>query len=187
MEQYTRSTKGEGGEQGDPLMPLLFALGQHSSLVAISNRLQPGAFWDDLYVISTPDRTVDCHRVLERGLWRHARVGLHHGKTAVWNRGGEVPVNIEILEAAARRDDPTATVWKGNVQSAPEDRGITILGTLVGTPEFATRQLEKKVSEHEELLNTIPDIKDLQCAWLVLLYCATARAKRTLSRFRHPA
>ena len=26
--------QGEGGEQGDPLMPLLFALGQHSALVA---------------------------------------------------------------------------------------------------------------------------------------------------------
>ena len=27
--------QGEGGEQGDPLMPLLFALGQHSALVAV--------------------------------------------------------------------------------------------------------------------------------------------------------
>ena len=67
-------------------------------------------------------------------------------------------------------------------------------GTPVGTPEFGARQLEKKVSEHEELLNKIPDIKDLQCAWLVLLYCATATANyflRTVgperSRFRDPA
>ena len=171
--------QGEGGEQGDPLMPLLFALGQHSSLVAISNRLQLGerlcAFLDDLYVISTPDRTVHCHRVMEEELWRHARIRLHHGKTAIWNRGGEVPVNIWILEAAARRD-PTATVWRGDAQSVLENRGITIWGTPVGTPEFVARQLEKKVSEHQELLNKIPDIKNLQCAWLVLLYCATARA-----------
>ena len=27
-------SQGEGGEQGDPLMPMLFALGQHRSLVA---------------------------------------------------------------------------------------------------------------------------------------------------------
>ena len=26
--------QGEGGEQGDPLMPLLFSLGQHSALDA---------------------------------------------------------------------------------------------------------------------------------------------------------
>ena len=100
--------------------------------------------------LSTPDRTVDCHRVMEEELWRHARIRLHHGKTGVWNRGGEVPANIGILEAAARRDDPTATVWRGDAQSALENRGITILGTLVGTPEFVTRQLKKKVSEHEE-------------------------------------
>ena len=53
---------------------------------------------------------------------------------------------------AARRDDRTAKVWKGDVQSAAEDRGITILGTPVGTPEFVTRQREKKVSEHEEIV-----------------------------------
>ena len=32
---------GEGGKQGDPLIPLLFALGQRSSFVTIFNRLQP--------------------------------------------------------------------------------------------------------------------------------------------------
>ena len=57
---------------------------------------------------------------------------FHHGKTAVWNRGGEVLGNIEILEAAARRDDPTTSVWKGDLLSAPRDRGITILGTPGG-------------------------------------------------------
>ena len=34
--------QGEGGEQGDRLMPMLFALGQHSALVAVSKRLQEG-------------------------------------------------------------------------------------------------------------------------------------------------
>ena len=33
-------SQGEGGEQGDPLMPLLFALGRHGSLVAIQGRLR---------------------------------------------------------------------------------------------------------------------------------------------------
>ena len=60
--------QGEGGEQGDPLMPMLFALGQHSSLIAVSDRLHHGerlcAFLDDLYVASNPERTVDCHQIL---------------------------------------------------------------------------------------------------------------------------
>ena len=32
--------QGEGGEQGDPLMPMLFALGQHPALPAAQARLQ---------------------------------------------------------------------------------------------------------------------------------------------------
>ena len=44
--------QAEGGEHGDPLMPALFALGQHRALEAIQAQLQPGerlfAFLDDL-------------------------------------------------------------------------------------------------------------------------------------------
>ena len=32
--------QGEGGEQGDPLMPLLFSLGQHAALRAVQRQLQ---------------------------------------------------------------------------------------------------------------------------------------------------
>ena len=32
----------EGGGQGDPLMPMLFALGQHRALTAIQERMKPG-------------------------------------------------------------------------------------------------------------------------------------------------
>ena len=31
--------QGDGGEQGDPLMPLLFSLGLHKSLISVSDRL----------------------------------------------------------------------------------------------------------------------------------------------------
>ena len=45
--------QGEGGEQGDPLMPLLYSLGQHRALVATSARMVEGeclmAFLDDVY------------------------------------------------------------------------------------------------------------------------------------------
>ena len=34
--------QSEGGEQGDPLMPLLFSLGQHNALMAINAKLKEG-------------------------------------------------------------------------------------------------------------------------------------------------
>ena len=56
----TTSTKRKGGEQGDALMPSLFALGQHAALVAVQSQLIVGeklmAFLDDIYVVTRPER-----------------------------------------------------------------------------------------------------------------------------------
>ena len=52
--------QGEGGEQGDPLMPVLFALALHDSLVAARHKLHEEdfsfAFLDDLYVVTMRER-----------------------------------------------------------------------------------------------------------------------------------
>ena len=52
--------QGEGGEQGDALMPALFSLGQHNALVAVQQQLghdeRMFAFLDDINVTSRPDR-----------------------------------------------------------------------------------------------------------------------------------
>ena len=109
--------QGEGGEQGDPLMPLLFSLGPHS-LDAVISRLDEGerlfAFLDDLYVLCDPGRVAEAHSILEEELWRHARIQIHQGKTKIWNKGGFAPVGWEDLEPGARMMDPNAIVWISN-------------------------------------------------------------------------
>ena len=54
--------QGEGGEQGDPLMSVFFAVGQHRALVATSERLLPDehfmAFLDDTHVMCRPEHVV---------------------------------------------------------------------------------------------------------------------------------
>ena len=51
--------QAEGGEQGNPLMPALFALGQHAALAAKQVTVRPGehcfAFLDDVYAVCEPD------------------------------------------------------------------------------------------------------------------------------------
>ena len=95
--------QGEGGEQGDPLMPRLFALGQHGALEATQTRLGRGehvmAFLDDIYITNQPGRVIEAHTVVEEELWTHAGIHLHHGKTKVWNRGGAEPEGIEEFDA----------------------------------------------------------------------------------------
>ena len=51
-------SQGEGGEQGDPLMPALFSLGQRAALQAIQEQLHPNelllAYLDDVYAVVPP-------------------------------------------------------------------------------------------------------------------------------------
>ena len=93
--------QGEGGEQGDPLMPMLFALGRRPALLAIQARLLVNervfAYLDDMYAVCRPERCGAVFAILQQELQSHAEIQLHHGKTQVWNRGGVVPSGIEEL------------------------------------------------------------------------------------------
>ena len=82
----------EGGEQGDPLMPLLFSLAIHDALLRVKESMLPGellfAFLDVVYVVSHPSRTRVVYNLLAEAFHEHAGIELNAGKTRVWNRGG---------------------------------------------------------------------------------------------------
>ena len=89
------------------------------------------------------------------------------------------------LEDAARRADPNAVVWRGNVLLEPQFQGLVVLGVPVGRPEFILAKLEAKSCQHNVLLDRITSVGDLQSAWCLLLYCAAARVNFWL-RSVHP-
>ena len=100
--------QGEGGEQGDPLMPVLYAVGQHKVLVAVSERLLPTE-----RLLAFHPRVADVHIALQQALWEHSRIQVHHGKTQLWNRGGEVPRGWRALTAAsAGRPGRNRVAWR---------------------------------------------------------------------------
>ena len=82
--------QGEGGEQGDPLMPALFSLGQHDALEAVKAELLPTerlcAFLDDIYIVCRPERVSAVYAVVERCLYEHTGIRFNAGKTKVYNR-----------------------------------------------------------------------------------------------------
>ena len=171
--------QGEGGEQGDALMPLLFALGQHSALEAIQEELHEGehllAFHDDIYTTSSPERVGSVYTLLEEHLYGYSRIRINGGKTQVWNQAGVKPGACDVLERIARASDPHAHVWKG--PGLPEERqGMKVLGAPLGHPAFVEAFLEKKIVEQRIFLDRIPLVADLQASWLLLLHCASARA-----------
>ena len=182
--------QGEGGEQGDALMPALFSLGQHDALVAIQGRLAPDerlmAFLDDIYAVGDrPRHTAAAYTAIQEELRTHTGIEVHQGKTQLWNRAGNTPVGCAALTATARVADLSAIVWRGDLHLPLQEKGVKIFGTPLGHPRYVSSQLAALTAKHEQLVGKILQVEDLQYAWILLLYCASARANCTL-RVVHP-
>ena len=97
-----RIPQGECGEHGDALMPLLFAVGQHTALEEASAQFWPGerifAYLDDIYLVTK--RVGAVYAIMEEQL--RVQIRIHGGKTKVWNRAGERPQICDVLERIAR-------------------------------------------------------------------------------------
>ena len=97
-------------------------------------------------------------------------IASNEGKTRVYSHaGGEPPPGIAELGA---------DVWPGNKRSS--ERGLKVLGTPIGHPHFIASWAEGRMLTERELLNQLPRLPDLQCAWLLLAMCASPRANHAL-------
>ena len=165
--------QAEGGEQGNPLMPALYALGQHPALVELQRRLRPGelvfAYLDDIYVIGPSARARVVFDLLSQHLFRHARIEVHQGKTRAWNAAGLEPPGIRELGST------DAPVWVGDPALPPEQQGLVALGVPCGHPAYVATQLQATRAKQDSLLQGILSLPDLQSAWLLLLFCASPR------------
>ena len=100
--------------------------------------------------------------------------------------GGYIPEMCGGNCALARRHETTArdsaAGWRtylgwGRYSSLPAfERGLRILGTPHGTPEYVAAQLESLSPQHGALFARLPNVRDLQVAWLLLFFCAMPRA-----------
>ncbi|CAE6971831.1 unnamed protein product [Symbiodinium sp. CCMP2456] len=70
---------------------------------------------------------------------------------------------------------PRCVTWVGDAALPPQDRGLRVLGSPVGTDEYVAAQLQHLSAQHRALLELLPGIHDLQVSWLLLLYCASPR------------
>ena len=166
--------QAEGGEQGDPLMPALFAMGQHPALEEVQAILQEGesifAFLDDIYIICKPERVRTLFDATAAALWRHAKIQVNMGKTRVWNAGGVEP------PACRELGSEDAPCWVGDHTLHPTAQGLQILGAPLGSEQYVASKLEETRRDHDILLDRIPEVPDLQSAWLILLLCASPRS-----------
>ena len=171
--------QAEGVEQGDPLSPALFCLGLQPALTDLQRELREDlgervlAYLDDVTILAAPERVLHLVRRFEHHLARHTRLRLNVDKTAIWNGAGLTPDGLGELSPASR-------VWFGDPALEPSSRGILLLGTPFGEPQFVAKHLQTLSDRHETLLSSLPGLGDTQVSWLLLLYTAAPRAQFAL-------
>ena len=66
--EWHEVSQGEGGEQGDPLMPALYSLAQHGALEEARAQLLQGkvllAYLDDVYAVCRPERATQVFNIV---------------------------------------------------------------------------------------------------------------------------
>ena len=149
---------GEGGEQGDPMMPLLFSLGQHPALQRVQSQLREGeyllAFLDDIYTVTTPERACEVHGFVKEALWSQAGIRVHQGKTQVWNQAGVEPPGCHRLQAEAVLSDPRAVVWRG-----PLSNSATNLSAISGWRFRMTGIVSIQLAQYAGSLTLTADLR----------------------------
>ena len=159
------------------MSPAFFSLALHRALEEANARLQPGealiAYLDDVYILTRPERTRAAFDTVTQVIENTAGIRPNLGKCACWNaRAGEAPPGI--AELGSEEDK----VWRGDGPEA--ERGLIILGNPVGTAEFVRTQAQQRMEKEQGLLDWLPKMGDLQCAWLLLALCATPRANHVV-------
>ena len=166
--------QGEGCEQGDPLAPALYAIGQHAALLAAQSRLQADeevfAFLDDLYVLTTLPRARVARDVVAGAVEAGCGIASNHGKTRIFG-WSNAPAPPEVADLGP-------DVWRGN--KPPHQRGFVVLGAPIGHPAFIQAWADERLQEERRLLHELPELPDLQCAWLLLALCVSPRANHAL-------
>ena len=159
-------TQGEGGEQGDALMPALFSLGLNLALRDARASLQEGetafAFLDDVYLLVKRANARARFDRYSQAIFDFTRVRTNLGKIRCWGCGSATPPP-GIAELGAE-------VWRGNL--AVDKQGLIMLGSPIGSVDFAASWCASIAKRQSRLLNQLSKVSDAQCRWLLLKYCA---------------
>ena len=136
------------------------------------------AFLDDLYAVTEKDRTRKTFDIVTTAVEEHAGIRTNLGKLQLYSTaGGEAPAGFEDFQD--KRAENEAKIWTSD-SPQPQDRGIVVLGSPLGSPEFCEAFAEKRMEKEQALLDWLPKLEDCQVAWPLLFFCAVPRANHIL-------
>ena len=96
--------QGEGGEQGDALMPALFSLALHPALLRMRGILHSTvsilAYLDDIHIVCEPRQVSLCLHTARSCLRDVCHIDVNMGKLAAWSKSvTDCPEWLEGLDA----------------------------------------------------------------------------------------
>ena len=109
-------------------------------------------------------------------MWRHPECKSKRARRRFGTR-------VDLFQLVGKTSKPVLACWtptqscgEGNGDIPTTKQGLKTLGCPVGHPDFVQDQLSKLADRHDVLLRRIALVEDMQSAWLLLVYCAAARA-----------
>ncbi len=96
----------------------------------------------------------------------------------MWNQSGSQPHGCDILQRIAVLSDPDVVVWRGS-DVPTVHQGIKILGTPLGHHDFVQNFLERVADEHQQFLDLLSVVPNLQSSWLLLVTVSRGLLKHT--------
>ncbi|OLP84300.1 hypothetical protein AK812_SmicGene34836 [Symbiodinium microadriaticum] len=162
VQRLAQVTKAKGSEQGDPLLPALFALGVTAALRAMQADLLPNksarAFLDDTH---TPPASHVAPRSGSNA-WSitcfptRTCCSTPLIKTRVWNAAGILP------RRAPAPPDPGSDhvhIWVGDASLPTYQQGLKVLAALLGTDVFVAAHLHTFFAALSSSFSpTLPDL-----------------------------
>ena len=119
-------------------------------------------------------RAMKIFELVQTVLLKRAGIGVNFGKSRAFDFNGIEPSEIEKLGKK---------VWNGRLDEPAHKRGMEVLGTPIGTVEFAETFCQEHLAEPVTMLEQIAKVPDLQSAWLILSLSASPRAVLTMRTF----
>lgn len=124
-------TQGEGGEQGNALMPALFSLGLNLAMRDARSELDEDeaafAFLDDVYLPVKRQNARAAYDRFTTAIFDFTRVRTNLGKIRCWGCS-ETNAPRGIAELGPQ-------VWRGNLPA--EQQSLIMLGSPIGSTAFA--------------------------------------------------